>query len=111
MNPRLAFSLLFLSAISGAPPAEAGVYSCNLPRALLCADCARDLTFTLAANGACRVSFTPGGESSTRAQTVHFVVLTPSATPWRPHFSRRPAPAGVGSSGRCFLFNGNQYCE
>jgi len=105
-------ALAFALALVGAVPAAAGSYVCDLPRALLCENCARDLTITLANNGACRVSFTAGAPAAPEAQrmTLRFAVLTPAARA-RPRVVARAVAHSSSASAHCFSFNGNQYCE
>jgi hypothetical protein len=113
MKRALFATFVGLSILAAAGPASAGAYVCNLPRALLCADCARDLTIELIANGACRVSFTPSNPDTPKTETLplRFQVLTPGPRYWRPRHAAKPASASLGPSDRCFSFNGNKYCE
>ena len=97
--------------------ATAGVYRCNVPRALLCEGCASEVAITLLPSGACRVSFTPPsttGAAAPAAQRFSFSVETYSAPAvrrriWRA--SATPRPMTSGGHGQCFVFNGSQYCE
>lgn len=114
MNRLLAFQLSVLATIAAAA-AIASPYNCNLPRALLCEDCAQALSITLTPDGACRVTFTPGSQtsSSTQSLPLHFELPTPAPRPWRSRvaWKPRPAPAPGVSGGKCISFKGNQYCE
>ena len=108
--------LLFAIAIAPwlvAAPAEAGTYVCSLPRALLCTNCARDLTISLMPSGACRVSFTVGAPSAPDAQrmALHLTVQTAAAVNWRPRAAKKPAESSPTQAGNCFVFNGSRYCE
>jgi hypothetical protein len=113
MSRRFVLAIALAFGLGAAVPAAAGSYVCNLPRALLCENCARDLTITLTHGGACRVSFTAGASAAPDASrmTFRFAVLTPVARTWRPRVVTRSAPLAAPVSGRCFVFNGAQYCE
>jgi hypothetical protein len=109
--------LAALGVTAAASPALSGSYVCNVPRALLCEGCASQMTITLVRGGGCRVAFTPGAPGGApAAQTpFNFVVQTPAVATQRPYAVKRvsaaQAPAAAAPRGRCFVFNGNQYCE
>ena len=101
-------------------PARSGNYVCNIPRALLCEGCASQVAITLVRGGGCRVAFTPGvaGSAPTTQATFNFVVQTPAVgKQWAPAVKRVSAArapqsaAAAAPRARCFVFNGNQYCE
>lgn len=110
-----AASAVLLILLTAAPVA-ASSFACRVPRALLCENCASEITIRLTASGACRVVYTPGpaiGEAA-GALSLNFNVDAPAMAPTRTF--RRPGrrlafhrPAAP--SGRCFVFNNNQYCE
>ena len=122
-NPTSLLVASFLLALAaGAPAASAGaLYSCSVPRALLCEGCASQVTITLLPGGSCRVSFTPSAAppaaSPAGASAFTFEVQPPVAT--TNVYRRRvvayahpyPAAVGGGALSRCFVFNGNRYCE
>lgn len=110
MKP-LTLVLAVVSMLGAAGHAKAGAYSCDVPRALLCQGCAQALSISLAPDGSCRITFTPSGEASPSAQALpfRFEVFTPAPRPLRARVAWRPRPPA--SSGKCFVFNGNQYCE
>jgi hypothetical protein len=104
-----------------------------VPRALLCEGCAEQISIALQPDGRCRISFTPHhptgpspAGASTSGETPPFVftvevgpVAAPSVmrrpTParWRSRLAaqRRPIAQANPAHGRCFVFNGNEYCE
>ncbi len=113
-----------MAALLSAAPAVANEYSCRVPRALLCDGCANQLSITLQPSGGCRISFTPPGsvaptaakppsdqvELRVEAAPVVITRYAPrrSVAPWHTH---AVALAKPGQSGRCFVFNSQQYCE
>jgi hypothetical protein len=112
MNRLLALPLFALSTIAAASAAIASPYNCNLPRALLCEDCARALSITLTPDGACRITFTPGDQtsSSTQSLPLHFEAPTPAPRFWRQRIAWKPRTAPA-PGGKCISFSGNHYCE
>ena len=89
--------------------AQAGDYVCNIPHALLCDGCASQVSITLVQGGTCRISFTPAAAGAPAGATsFSFHVLTPAVVAARP---RPAAAAPAAPSSKCFVFNGNQYCE
>jgi hypothetical protein len=113
MTLRLALPLAVIGLALFATPALCRVYVCQVPRALLCKGCARDISIALALDGACRVSFTPGEQMgrARRSPPLRLVVKTQSGLARRAHVFSTAAHAYALPSGRCFLFNGSQYCE
>ena len=109
-----ALAMIFGAGFLPAPPAEAASYSCTLPRALLCENCANSVAITLTPAGNCRVTFTPGVAASaeTGRQTFVFNVETPPALrrrTWQAGW--RPPQRASTPPGKCFVFNNTQYCE
>jgi hypothetical protein len=102
---------------AGAKSAE---YSCRVPRALLCPGCASQIVVSLQSGGGCRISFTPETPSASNAsaEQLEFRVEAPpvvvtriaprGALAWR---ARRVAVTKPAPSRRCFVFNGQEYCE
>lgn len=123
MPTSLFVASFLLALVAGAPAASAGAaYSCSVPRALLCDGCASQIAITLLPGGACRVSFTPPAAPPAAPLTgqiaFSFEVQAPAVTTnvyrrrvaavvARPHVATFGGPL----SARCFVFNGNQYCE
>lgn len=111
-------------ALVSAASAMTNEYSCRVPRALLCEGCASQITIALQPGGSCRISFTaPGAEMPAAAKPPSDqvelrveaapVVITRfaqrrGAWPWRTHTVALVNPT---PSGRCFIFNSQQYCE
>jgi hypothetical protein len=114
--------LIALAALGGfATPvgAEAGQYSCQIPAALLCEGCARNIEISLLPGGVCRVSFNAASaaaganDAAVPVGKVDIRIQTPPSPPRRMAAYTRPRVAlARRSSGRsCFLFNGHEYCE
>jgi hypothetical protein len=129
-SPRLLCALAFLNALPGALGVAdgapiAGPYTCAVPRALLCEGCASQLAIRLLPGGGCRISFTapsPGAPTSPSgaAPEAPFTFVIESApaagaTPghWRSRLAGRHKPLAEARTAhaRCFVFNGNEYCE
>jgi len=130
-SPRLLCALALLHALPGAYGVAdgapiAGPYTCAVPRALLCEGCASQLAIRLLPGGGCRISFTspsPGAQASPAGaapqQASFTFVIEPGpaagATPghWRSRLAarRRPFAEAKTAHARCFVFNGNEYCE
>ncbi len=112
-----------ISSLALAGRAGAGQYSCQVPASVLCQGCSSDVAITLEPRGGCRVSFSPAPAWGTGhpSGTVSLQIVTPAApvsrlapaprrkVAWR----TRPVAAQPrqASGGRCFSFNGTQYCE
>jgi hypothetical protein len=103
--------------MSLAGSAQAGGYSCRVPRALLCENCATRIAIALQADGSCRISFNPetaAGEPGAASEAVLFTVYGPTPdtfarkAAWRAHYVSLPKPA---STSHCFVFNLQKYCE
>jgi hypothetical protein len=116
----IAASALALALASSPASAEGAGYACNVPRALLCENCASSIAITLTKAGACRITFTPGPgrpEAASAPLSLNFnveVARPAAAYPGRRrvafarHVSHALSPA---THGRCFVFSGSQYCE
>jgi len=115
-----------LAQTPGASAGEARAYSCDVPRALLCEGCASEIMISLLADGRCRVGFTSSaapvtapavGEErfSFRVDVAppYVVSRRPTSGYWRAGLTvhRRPLAALTSPRARCFVFNGNSYCE
>jgi hypothetical protein len=97
-DKRLRRGLLGLGIVmSLAGSAQASGYSCRVPRALLCENCATHIAIALQANEA--VLFTVYGPTPD--------TFARKAT-WRAHYVSLPKPA---STSHCFVFNSEKYCE
>jgi hypothetical protein len=117
-NKRLRRALLGLGIVmSLAGSAQASGYSCRVPRALLCENCATHIAIALQANGSCRISFDPetaAGGPAAASEAVLFTVYGPTLdtfarkATWRAHYVSLPKPA---STSHCFVFNSEKYCE
>jgi hypothetical protein len=117
-NKRLRRRLLGLGILmSLAGSAQASGYSCRVPRALLCENCATHIAIALQANGSCRISFDPetaAGGPAAASEAVLFTVYGPTPdtfarkATWRAHYVSLPKPA---STSHCFIFNSEKYCE
>jgi hypothetical protein len=126
-NLTLAALVATSASLSGATGARAA-FSCRVPRAILCEGCASQIAITLRRDGTCRITFAP---PSTAAAPP-----TPAASPQvdldfqvevAPLPARRAnriyAKSPKGGNGarlswlkaapqsRCFVFNGQRYCE
>lgn len=104
------------AAVSALPVsvARAGGYVCSIPRALLCDGCASQIAITLVRGGTCRVSFTPvaPGTAPATATAFRFYVQTPAIVAAQRPAAKPGSPASTAAPGaKCFVFNGNQYCE
>lgn len=109
----LALVMLSCCLVLAAPPASARV-TCNIPRALLCEGCARDLTITLR-GGRCHVGFNASEPTSASRDsgslTVHVDHAPPDGLkPRKPRKSRVAARQSAPAE-RCFIFNGRRFCE
>jgi hypothetical protein len=114
-----------IAVVGGADASPAAHYSCAVPRALLCDNCATALAVTLLPGGGCRISFTPPvsppvTSAALPAEQFSFTVISPGpaiirrSAPggWRGQMAReRRASEGKSIQARCFVFNGNSYCE
>jgi hypothetical protein len=117
-DKRLRRGLLGLGIVmSLAGSAQASGYSCRVPRALLCENCATHIAIALQANGSCRISFDPeteAGGPAAASEAVLFTVYGPTPdtfarkATWRAHYVSLPKPA---STSHCFVFNSEKYCE
>jgi hypothetical protein len=103
-----------------AAPADAGEYSCRVPRALLCKGCASQIAIVLQPGGGCRISFSPQGllAPDSGQDQLDFRVSAPPnnllRVPQRARLSRpshRATFAGQAPPERCFVFNAQKYCE
>jgi hypothetical protein len=112
---RWLFGLGIVVSLAGS--AQASGYSCRVPRALLCENCAAHIAIALQANGSCRISFNPetaAGEPGAASEAVLFTVYGPTLdtfarkATWRAHYVSLPKPA---STSHCFVFNSQKYCE
>jgi hypothetical protein len=117
------------ASLSGATGARAG-FSCLVPRALLCEGCASQIAITLRRDGSCRISFAP---PSTAAAPSTLAVSPQVDLDFEVEVAPPLGPAGrtnriyaksskAGSvarlswlravpQSRCFVFNGQRYCE
>jgi hypothetical protein len=112
------------------PATAATAYSCHMPRALLCENCARDLSITLLPNGACRIAFAPasrpadGAPSPPQSAEVDLQIdvappVAASSAPLARHaqwsgnrrLRRVSRLVTAAPESRCFVFNGSRYCE
>jgi hypothetical protein len=110
--------LLVLGIVmSLAGEAQASGYTCRVPRALLCDNCAAHIAIALQANGSCRISFNPetaAGGPAAASEAVLFTVYGPTLdtfgrkATWRAHYVGLPKPASIS---HCFVFNSQKYCE
>jgi len=110
---------LFALLVGSAAPTWAAGYTCRVPRALLCDGCAQQIAISLQPGGGCRISFTPpaaAASPSAPASTDQLelqiqsapIYVAPRVAALRP---RRAVAARPAATGRCFVFNGQQYCE
>jgi hypothetical protein len=108
-------ALALIGGLAAPNGAEAGQYVCQIPLALLCEGCARNVEISLQPGGSCRVSFDPSrAGAATPAGKVDIQIQTPAPPPraTRVAFYRRSRVALARPlSGRCFAFNGHEYCE
>jgi hypothetical protein len=126
-------TLAALVAASASVPCATGVraaFSCRVPRAILCEGCASQIAITLRRDGSCRISFAPpttAAAPSTPAtspqvdldfQVEAAPVSGPAARAKRIYLgsSRAGNAARVSwmraaPQSRCFVFNGQRYCE
>jgi hypothetical protein len=109
-------ALVALGGASLLSEAKAGQFACQVPVAVLCQGCAKDVVISLQPGGGCRVSFNPVvGATPPPAGAVSVRIETPSAPPRAPRSAiyrrGRVAIARQSSSHPCFAFNGQQYCE
>jgi hypothetical protein len=110
------FVALALTGMAWSQPAAAAV--CRVPAALLCEGCVERLSIRVAADGRCRVSFSPATASEQTA-TAKFVDINveaeaPRATIHRvsaPHLSVARHAIPLRISPACFVFNGRRFCE
>jgi hypothetical protein len=112
--------LLPAALILGAPLSARADYACVIPRALLCENCAKDISILVGPSGACRVTFTPGEASSApaagnlpiRVSVAPPVYVRPAVVRRAPRWPRiARAQLIAPRSSKCFVFNGAQYCE
>jgi hypothetical protein len=113
-NVRL-IALALIGGLAAVNGAEAGQYVCQIPLALLCEGCARNVEISLQPGGSCRVSFTPspaGSATPTGKVDIQIQTPAPPPRPTRVAFYRRSRVALARPSlSRCFAFNGHEYCE
>ncbi len=113
----LCFAAFAGAAMATCACAVAGQYTCQVPVAVLCQGCARDVTISLEPRGGCRVSFspTPGVAALDVSGAVNLQIQTPAVSPsFRRRGSYRKVRAAISRqspSQLCFVFNGSQYCE
>jgi hypothetical protein len=126
-------TLAALVAASASLPGATGAraaFSCRVPRAILCEGCASQIAITLRRDGSCRISFAPPATAATPS--------APAASPqvdldFQVEVAPVPGPAGranriyarspksgnaarlswlrAAPQSRCFVFNGQRYCE
>jgi hypothetical protein len=103
--------------ISLAGSTQASEYSCRVPRALLCENCATHIAIALQPNGSCRISFNPETAAVgpvAASEAILFTVDEPAVDTiarkaiWRAHYVSLSRPA---STTHCFVFNSQKYCE
>jgi len=128
---KLALAALVAASTSlpGATGARAA-FSCRVPRAILCEGCASQIAITLRRDGGCRISFAPPSTAAAPS--------TPAASPqvdldFQVEVAPVRGPAGrakriyggspkggnaarsswlrAAPQSRCFVFNGQRYCE
>lgn len=114
-----------VAALLIATSANSAEYRCYVPRALLCDGCAEHIVVALQLGGNCRVSFTPPQSTAmspfAKAEPDQLEVSVEAApvrsrrTPRRRTVGSRQRPivaaAKSMSTPRCFIFNGQKYCE
>ena len=119
-------ALVAASALAGATAARAA-FSCRVPRAILCEGCASQIAIALRRDGSCRVSFAPPSTAAAPAASplvdLDFQVdLAPAPGPAaRVNRIYAKSPKGgdaarlswlkAAPQSRCFVFNGQRYCE
>jgi hypothetical protein len=112
-----AFLFLFVLCFGACAELQASTarFFCAIPDALVCEGCAQHLVISLLEGGGCRISFIsppPGRTESRPSSTLRLTVIAPvtKAEPFR----RRERPSSSKpalTTSRCFVFNGNSYCE
>jgi hypothetical protein len=119
--PATALSLALTAAPTRA--AQTAAYSCSVPRALLCENCASAIAITLSRDGACRVTFTPGapatgGPGANLPLNFNVEVPRPEGArtlrrraAWGREVAALRSNSVHPARSRCFVFNGSEYCE
>jgi hypothetical protein len=112
--------LLPVALIVVAPLPARADYACVIPRALLCENCAKDISIVVGPSGACRVTFTPGEANPTpaagnlpiRVSVAPPVYVRPAVVRRAPRWPRiARVQLNPPRSSKCFVFNGARYCE
>jgi hypothetical protein len=124
----LTLAALAAASLCGAAGARAAGFSCLVPRALLCEGCASQIAITLRRDGSCRIAFAPpataaapSGPAASPQVDLNFQVevAPPPQSAGRanriyaksPNAGARLSWLKAAPQSRCFVFNGQRYCE